>query len=93
VARALALDPALMLLDEPFGAVDAITRLELQHEFRALEGRLGKAMVFVTHDVREGLKLGTRIGLLDAGRLVFLGTPEEFRSSPLPEVRKFMEAA
>ena len=93
VARALAADPPLLLLDEPFGALDAITRLELQREFRALEGRLGKAMVFVTHDVREGLLLGTRIGLLDAGRLAFLGTPEEFRASSLPEVRQFMEAA
>ncbi len=93
VARALALDPPLLLLDEPFGALDAITRLELQREFRTLEGRLGKAMVFVTHDVREGLLLGTRIGLLDAGRLVFLGSPDEFRVSTLPEVRQFMEAA
>src|SRR5258705_2950960 len=93
VARALALDPPLLLLDEPFGALDPITRLELQREFRDLESRLGKAMVFVTHDVREGLLLGTRVGLLDAGRLAFLGTPEEFRASALPEVRRFMDAA
>ena len=93
VARALAIDPPLLLFDEPFGALDPITRLELQREFRGLEGRLGKAMVFVTHDVREGLLLATRIALLDSGRLVFLGTPDEFRASALPEVRQFMEAA
>ncbi len=93
VARALAADPPLLLLDEPFGALDPITRLELQREFRGLEGRLGKGMVFVTHDVREGLLLGMRIGLMHEGRLVFLGTPEEFRASEHPECKKFLEAA
>lgn len=93
VARALAVDPPLLLLDEPFGALDPITRAELQHEFKGLEGRLGKAMVFVTHDVREGLLLGTRIGLMQAGRMVFLGTTEQFRQSAHPEVQAFLEAA
>lgn len=93
VARALAVDPPLLLLDEPFGALDPITRSELQREFKGLSVRLGKAMVFVTHDVREGLLLGTRIGLMQDGRLVFLGTPEEFRRSADPEVRAFLEAA
>ena len=78
---------------EPFGALDPITRVELQREFRALKQRLGQAMVFVTHDVREGLMLGTRIGLMQQGKLVFLGTPEEFRRSDNPECRAFMEAA
>lgn len=93
VARALAADPPLLLLDEPFGALDPITRVELQREFQALQRRLGQAMVFVTHDVREGLLLGTRIGVMQAGRLVFLGTPEQFRHSEHPEVRAFLEAA
>ncbi|MGH7548740.1 MAG: ATP-binding cassette domain-containing protein [Gemmatimonadales bacterium] len=93
VARALAADPTLLLLDEPFGALDPITRVELQREFRSLEGRLGKAMVFVTHDVREGLMLATRIGLMYGGRLVFLGTPEEFRAADHPECQAFMAAA
>ena len=93
VARALAADPPLLLLDEPFGALDPITRGELQREFRVLEGRLAKAMVFVTHDVREALVVGTRIGLLEAGRLVFLGSPDDFRASTLPEVQRFLEAA
>ena len=93
VARALAIDPPLLLLDEPFGALDPITRVEMQREFGALERRLGKAMVLVTHDVREALVLGTRIGLLEGGRLVYLGTPAEFRACPLPQVRAFLEAS
>ena len=92
VARALAADPPLLLLDEPFGALDPVTRAELQREFRALEGKLGKAMVFVTHDVREALLVGTRIGLMQEGRLVFLGTPDEFRASEDPECRAFLAA-
>lgn len=93
VARALANDPPLLLLDEPFGALDPVTRVELQREFRALASRLGKALVFVTHDVREALQLGTRIGLLESGRLIFLGTPDEFRASAMPQVRQFMDSA
>jgi osmoprotectant transport system ATP-binding protein len=93
VARALAAGPPLLLLDEPFGALDPITRVELQREFQALQRRLGQAMVFVTHDVREGLLLATRIGVMHAGRLVFLGTPEQFRDSEHPECRAFLEAA
>ena len=93
VARALAADPPLLLLDEPFGALDPITRVEVQIEFRGLQARLGKAIVFVTHDVREGLLLGTRIGLMQQGRLVFLGNPGEFRSSDQAECRAFMAAA
>jgi len=93
VARALAADPPLLLLDEPFGALDPITRVELQREFRTLEGRLGKGVVFVTHDVREGLLLGTRIGLMHEGRLAFLGTTDAFRGSDHPECQAFMSAA
>jgi osmoprotectant transport system ATP-binding protein len=93
VARALAADPPLLLLDEPFGALDPITRAGLQREFQDLEARVGKAMVFVTHDVREGLRLGTRIGLMAEGRLVFVGTPAELQQSTHPEVRAFLDAA
>src|SRR5438034_5665628 len=72
VARALAADPSILLLDEPFGALDAITRAEIQKEFRTLQSRLGKTMIFVTHDLREAFLLGHRIGLMQDGRLIAL---------------------
>ena len=89
VARALAADPPLLLMDEPFGALDPVTRAGMQKEFRQLEHDLGKTIVFVTHDVREALLLGTRIGLMAAGRLVALHTPDEFLADDHPEVRAF----
>jgi osmoprotectant transport system ATP-binding protein len=78
VARALAADPAILLMDEPFGALDPITRCELQSEFRDLQEKLAKTVVFVTHDLSEALFLGSRIGLFDAGRLAGIYTAEEF---------------
>lgn len=92
VARALAADPPLLLLDEPFGALDPLTRLELQRELRELQARLGKTMVFVTHDVREGLYLASRIALFQDGRLAFIGRPEEFLESDQSEARAFVQA-
>jgi osmoprotectant transport system ATP-binding protein len=90
VARALAADPPIMLLDEPFGALDPITRREIQQEFRSLQARLGKTMVFVTHDVREAFLLATRIALLKDGKVVLLGRPGDFLKSAEPEVRAFV---
>src|ERR1700738_3423507 len=69
VARALGADPSILLMDEPFGALDPVTRSELQHEFSELARRLGKTIVFVTHDLREALLIGTHIGLFTEGRL------------------------
>src|SRR5580692_5389325 len=89
VARALAADPPILLMDEPFGALDPITRADLQREFRALALRLQKTIVFVTHDVREALFLGTRIALLDQGRLVGVYAPAEFLKAPEPEIHAF----
>ena len=91
VARALAADPPLLLMDEPFGALDPITRLELQQEFRHLQQQLGKTVVFVTHDIQEAFKLGSRIGLMQAGKLVELATPAAFQQSAHPEARAFLQ--
>ncbi len=78
VARALAADPPLLLMDEPFGALDPLTRLELQREFARLKQRLGKTVLFVTHDLTEALRLADRIALLEAGRLEGVFTPRQF---------------
>jgi osmoprotectant transport system ATP-binding protein len=92
VARALAADPPILLMDEPFGALDPITRAELQREFLALQNRLRKTVVFVTHDLREALLLGTRIALMEAGRLVAVHTPDEFVNSTEPLVAAYVDA-
>ena len=90
VARALAADPPVMLMDEPFGALDPITRLEIQKEFGRLQKELGKTVIFVTHDIQEAFLLATRIGLMEEGRMVVLGTPAEFSRSQQPEACAFM---
>jgi osmoprotectant transport system ATP-binding protein len=82
VARALAADPEILLMDEPFGALDPLTRDELQREFLELQKSLGKTVVFVTHDLREALRLASRIGLMEAGKLVTTLRPDEFLHSP-----------
>ena len=89
VARALAADPPILLMDEPFAALDPVTRAELQHEFSALAKRLGKTIVFVTHDLREALLLASRIILLQGGRVIADATPQEFPHIDHPEVRAF----
>jgi len=91
VARALAADPPIILLDEPFGALDPITRREIQREFKSLQQELKKTMIFVTHDIAEAFVLGTRIALLREGRLVLLDAPTALLRSSDPEARAFAE--
>jgi len=91
VARALAANPDLLLLDEPFGALDAITRVNLQKEFAALVKDLGKTAVFVTHDLHEAFVLGTRICLMEKGAIVFNDTPENFVKSDVPLAQAYLE--
>src|SRR5256714_3101169 len=92
VARALAAGPPILLMDEPFGALDPLTRSDLQREFLSLQQRLKKTVLFVTHDLHEALRLGTRIALLEQGRLVSLSSAEEFRRSSEPLVQKYVQA-
>jgi osmoprotectant transport system ATP-binding protein len=92
VARALAADPAILLMDEPFGALDPLTRDQLQREFLALQQRLNKTVVFVTHDLREALRLGSRIALMEAGRLVTVLPPKDFLQSNDPLAAAYVQA-
>ncbi|HMK31917.1 MAG TPA: ATP-binding cassette domain-containing protein [Terriglobales bacterium] len=92
LARALAADPPILLMDEPFGASDPLTRGELQEEFRLLQKSLGKTVVFVTHDVSEALLLGDRIALIDGGRLQGVFTPHEFLNSDIPVAKSYAES-
>ena len=90
-ALALAADPPILLMDEPFGALDPITRAELQMEFRKLQQKLGKTIVFVTHDVGEALLLGDRIGLMESGNLHGIYTPEEFLCATDAGVKAYVD--
>jgi osmoprotectant transport system ATP-binding protein len=92
VARALAADPAVILMDEPFGALDPVTRVELHREFRRIQSRLRKTVVLVTHDMREACALASRIGVLHDGRLVALDTPAALTSSGDAAVRTLFDA-
>ena len=89
VARALAADPPVMLMDEPFGAIDPITRALLQDEFLRILRELGKTIVFVTHDIDEAIRMGTRIAILKAGKVVQYDTPERILAQP---ANAFVEA-
>jgi len=93
VARSLAADPAILLMDEPFGALDPVTRAELQREFLALARKVSKTTVLVTHDLREALQLGTRVILLDAGQIVADASPSDFLKLDQKVAREFIAAS
>lgn len=90
VARALAAEPGLLLFDEPFGALDPVTRHEMQQQFLKLREQFGGASVFVTHDLAEALNLGTRIAVLEAGKLEGLFSPQQFLRAETPTAKAFL---
>jgi len=91
LARALAADPPVLLMDEPFGALDPITRAELHAEFRALQAKLPRSVLLVTHDLAEAFALASRVAVLHDGRLVACETPESLAHSSDPHVRALVE--
>jgi osmoprotectant transport system ATP-binding protein len=93
IARALAADPAILLFDEPFGALDPITRVEMQRQFLQLSRDLHKTALFVTHDVREALRLASRVAVFDSGRLALVAEPDKLRHTSDPTARDLMAAA
>jgi osmoprotectant transport system ATP-binding protein len=92
VARALAVDPPILLMDEPFGALDPLTRRQLQEEFRRIQSRLRRSVILVTHDMAEALRLGDRVGVMDQGRLIWYGEPSLPPGSDDRRVRQLVES-
>jgi osmoprotectant transport system ATP-binding protein len=93
VARALAADPPVLLMDEPFGALDPVTRRELQDQFRRIQAQLRKTVLLVTHDMAEAMTLADRIGVLDHGQLIWVGPARDIAASDDPRVRRFVDTA
>jgi osmoprotectant transport system ATP-binding protein len=92
VARALAVDPPVLLMDEPFGALDPLTRAELHAEFHRIQHRVRKSVIIVTHDMGEAFALGDRVGVLEDGRLIACDRPEIVAASREPLVRQLLDA-
>lgn len=85
IARALASEAKILLMDEPFGALDEITKRTLQNELLVLQEKLHMTVVFITHDIREAMKLGDRVLVMEKGRIAQLDTPEQIRNNPADE--------
>jgi osmoprotectant transport system ATP-binding protein len=92
VARALAIDPPVLLMDEPFGALDPITRRQLQQEFRRIQSRVAKCVILVTHDMVEALTLADCVGVMDGGRLIWSGSPQAIADCHEPRVRALLDS-
>jgi osmoprotectant transport system ATP-binding protein len=91
LARALAVDPPILLMDEPFGALDPVTRLEVRREFGRIQQQLRTTVILVTHDMSEAFAIGHRVGVIDRGELVVCDTPDRVARSQDPRVRPFVE--